>query len=104
MSFVTSIFARKMIQAAGPSVDARALLRSIGLDPDAELDVAVMVGADAYYDLLERIVAEMDRGYELPLRVGPLMRPDDYGALGLAWKSAPSIRHSLERVARFCRL
>jgi len=104
MSIVTSIFARRMIQAAGPSVDARALLRSVGLDPGGELDVALMVGADAYYDLLERIVAEMDRGHELPLRVGPLMRPDDYGALGLAWKSAPSIRQSLERVARFCRL
>ena len=34
----------------------------------------------------------------------PLMRPDDYGALGLAWKSAPTIRSSLERVERYCRL
>jgi AraC-like DNA-binding protein len=32
------------------------------------------------------------------------MRPDDYGALGLAWKSAPTIRGSLERVERYCRL
>jgi AraC-like DNA-binding protein len=32
------------------------------------------------------------------------MRPDDYGALGLAWKSAPTVRHSLERVERYCRL
>jgi AraC-like DNA-binding protein len=32
------------------------------------------------------------------------MRPDDYGALGLAWKSAPTIRSSLERVERYCRL
>lgn len=104
MGYVTSIFARRMIQAAGPSVNARSLLRSVGLEPDALLDVSDMVAADAYYDLLERIAAEMDDGHELPLRVGPLMRPDDYGALGLAWKSAPSIRHSLERVERYCRL
>jgi AraC-like DNA-binding protein len=104
MSFVTSIFARRMVQAAGDSVDAPGLLRSIGLDPSAPLDVAQMVAADAYYDLLERIAGRLDRGHELPLRVGPLMRPDDYGALGLAWKSAPNVRQSLERVARYCRL
>ena len=104
MAFVTSIFARRMIQAAGPSVDARALLRSVGLDPDDGLDVTVQVAAEAYYDLLERIARSMDRGHTLPLCVGPLMRPDDYGALGLAWKSAPTIRQSLERVARYCRL
>ncbi|MDJ0520830.1 MAG: AraC family transcriptional regulator [Planctomycetota bacterium] len=104
MGYVSSIFARRMIQAAGAEVDARALLRSIGLDPDAPLDVSQMVAADAYYDLLERIVRQMESGHELSLRVGPLMRPDDYGALGLAWKSAPTVRDSLERVARYCRL
>lgn len=104
MGFVTSIFARRMVQAAGPSVDGPALLRPIGLDPDGPLDVTHMVADDFYYTLLERIVATMENGHELPLRVGPLMRPDDYGALGLAWKSAPTIRHSLERVERYCRL
>jgi hypothetical protein len=93
-----------MIQAAGPSVDEQQLLRSVGLDPDGPLDVTRMVAEDAYFGLLERIAATMDEGYELPLRVGSLMRPDDYGALGLAWKSAPTIRHSLERVVRYCRL
>ena len=104
MGFVTSIFARRMVQAAGPSVDGAALLESVGLDPGEPLDVERMIPADAYYDLLERIAADMPDAHELPLRVGPLMRPDDYGALGLAWKSAPTIRHSLERVERFCRL
>jgi AraC-like DNA-binding protein len=104
MGFVTSIFARRMVQAAGASVDARALLRSVGLDPDDDLDVTQMIAEGAYYDLLERIASEMDDAHELPLRVGPLMRPDDYGALGLAWKSAPTIRESLERVERYCRL
>ncbi len=104
MGFVTSIFAHRMIQAAGEGVDSKAFLRSIGLGPDDSLDVTQMVAADAYYDLLERIAAQMGNAHELPLRVGPLMRPDDYGALGLAWKSAPTVRQSLERVERYCRL
>jgi len=93
-----------MIQAAGESVDGPALLRSIGLEPDEPLDVTQMIADDAYYDLLERIASKMEKALELPLRVGPLMRPDDYGALGLAWKSAPTIRNSIERVERYCRL
>lgn len=93
-----------MIQAAGESVDGPALLRSIGLEPDEPLDVTQMIADDAYYDLLERIASKMETAFELPLRVGPLMRPDDYGALGLAWKSAPTIRNSIERVERYCRL
>ena len=104
MGFVTAIFARRMVQAAGESVDGRAMLRAAGLEPDEPLDVTQMIADDAYYDLLERIAAEMESPHELPLRVGPLMRPDDYGALGLAWKSAPTIRSSLERVERYCRL
>lgn len=104
MPFVTSIFARRVVQAAGSEIDGPAFLRSLGLDPDASLDVAQMIDAEAYYDLLERIVRSMERGHELPTLVGPCMRPDDYGALGLAWKSAPTVRHSLERVERYCRL
>ena len=93
-----------MIQAAGESVDGQALLCSVGLEPDEPLDVAQMIADDAYYDLLERIAATVDDAHELPLRVAPLMRPDDYGALGLAWKSAPTVQGSLERVERYCRL
>ncbi|HSN55213.1 MAG TPA: AraC family transcriptional regulator [Candidatus Sulfomarinibacteraceae bacterium] len=101
---MTAIFARRMIQAAGDSVDGPAMLRSVGLEPDEPLDVTERISDDAYYDLLERIALEMDPAHELPLRVGPLMHPDDYGALGLAWKSAPTVRSSLERVERYCRL
>ncbi|ANM30932.1 AraC family transcriptional regulator [Acidobacteria bacterium Mor1] len=104
MGYVTSIFARRVVQGAGRSVDGPGLLRSLGLDPDASLDVTQMVAEDAYYDFLERLAGQMVSAHELPVRVGPLMRPDDYGALGLAWKSAPTIRQSLERVERFCRL
>ena len=104
MSVVTAIFARRIVQAAGAEVDAREMLESIGLDVEAAMDVGEMVAADAYYAFLERVAAQMHCGHELPLKVGPLMRLNDYGALGLAWKSAPTTRESLERVARYCRV
>ena len=104
MGYVTSIFARRIVEAAGEVVDGQALLRSIGIDPGSPFDVMQMIAADTYYDFLERVAAQMPNGHELPLRVGPLMHPDDYGALGLAWKSAPTVRDSLERIERYCRL
>lgn len=104
MPYVTSVFARRVVQAAQPSVDGPGLLRSVGIDPDATFDVSERIAAEAYFDLLERIASSMKDAHELPVRVGPLMRPEDYGALGLAWKSAPTVRQSLKRVERYARL
>ncbi len=53
MGAVTSLFVRKMVAAA--PVDGRALLRSVGIDPDADIDAKTMIADTAYYDLLERI-------------------------------------------------
>lgn len=104
MPTVTSIFARRVVQAASRDIDAAATLRSVGLDPDAPFDVGQRIAAEAYYDMLERVAHAMPDAHTLPVRVGPLMQHDDYGALGLAWKSAPTVRASLQRVERYCRL
>lgn len=103
MGYVTSLFARKMVAAAGPEVDARALLTSAGLDPDGPWDPKVMLTDTAYYDLLERIAGQTDIT-GLPIRTGASMRCDDYGALGLAWKAAPDLMGSFSRVERYARL
>ncbi len=103
MGAVTSLFAAKMIEAAGPRVDRRRLLASVGLDPDAAVDPKIMIADTAYYAALERIAEEIDVT-DLPLRTGASMRLDDYGALGLAFKSASSLGASYARVARFARL
>lgn len=103
MGSVTSLFVRKMVAAAGPHVDADALLRSVGLDPDGGIDPKAMVAADAYYDLLERIGQQIDVT-ALPLRTGASMRLDDYGALGLAFKAAVNLQSGYARIARFARL
>jgi AraC-like DNA-binding protein len=103
MGYVTSLFARKMVAAAGPDIDAHALLSGIGLDPDGSWDPAAMLPDTTYYELLERIAAVTDVT-DLPLRVGASMRLDEYGALGLAFKAATTLGASYARVVRYARL
>lgn len=103
MGVITSLFARKVVASAGDEVDARALLASVGLDPDGPSDPKVMVPDTAYYDMLERMAGQTDATV-LPLRVGATMRCDEYGALGLAWKAAPTLMGSFARVERYARL
>ena len=103
MDAVTSLFVRKMVAAAGSGTNAQDLLSSVGLDPDANVDPKAMVAASVYYDLLERIAKVID-ATDLPLRTGASMRCDDYGALGLAFKAAPTLFGSYSRVARYARL
>ncbi|MEJ8562942.1 AraC family transcriptional regulator [Yoonia sp. GPGPB17] len=103
MGTITSLFARKMIAAVGGGVDQDALLASVGLDSDAANDPKKMLLDTTYYDLLERIAGQID-ATDLPLRTGESMQLDEYGALGLAWKSAPTLRDSYARVERFARV
>ncbi len=103
MGQITSLFARKMVAAAGDAVDAREMLGSVGLDPDAAWDQTVMISDDAYYAMIERMAAQTDVT-ALPVAVGASMRCDEYGALGLAWKAAPDLLGSLTRVERYARL
>ncbi|MEO0634741.1 MAG: AraC family transcriptional regulator [Pseudomonadota bacterium] len=103
MGYITSLFARKMVAAAGDAVDGPALLRDAGLDPDAVWDPKVMLRDTVYYELLEAMAQQTDVT-ALPLRTGGSMRCDDYGALGLAWKAAPTLGGSYLRVARYARL
>lgn len=103
MGRVTSLFARKMVAAAGDAVDAESVLRAAGLDPDAPWDPKVMISDLAYYDMLEGIARQTDVT-ALPVTVGASMQCDDYGALGLAWKAAPNLLGSFSRVARYARL
>lgn len=103
MGYVTSLFARKMVAAAGTGIDQRATLLAAGLDPDAPWDPSVMIPAVTYYEMLEGMAEQIDVT-ELPVHVGASMRCDDYGALGLAWKAAPTLRASCARVERYARV
>lgn len=103
MAYVTSLFARKMVAAAGTGIAPKAALASVGLDYDAPWDPKVMIPAVAYYELLENMAKKVDVT-ELPVHVGASMRCDDYGALGLAWKAAPTLSGSCARIERYARL
>jgi AraC-like DNA-binding protein len=103
MGAITALFARKLVRAAGPAIDQSELLRSIGLSPDGG-SVEEMVSDLAYYDLFERVARAVGDATDLPLRTGRSMRCDDYGAFGLAWKTAPTLRASLARAERYWRL
>jgi len=103
MGEITALFVRKVIAAAGADANPEALLRTVSLSTD-ETDVKTMVADADYYALFERIAAVLDDATGFPLRVGASMRCDDYGAFGMAWKTAPTLRGSMERGARYARL
>ncbi|MEM8870598.1 MAG: AraC family transcriptional regulator [Pseudomonadota bacterium] len=103
MGQVTSLFARKVVGVSGDAIDARAVLESVGLDVDGPWDPKHMLDENDFYGMMELMATQMDVT-PLPLIVGEAMRPDEYGALGLAWKAAPNLLGSFSRVARYWRL
>jgi AraC-like DNA-binding protein len=104
MGQITSLFVRKVLDQADNGVDKGALLRSIGIEPDSPVDPSRMLSDTDYYAFLERL-AEVDANpTTLPLRAGAAMRCDDYGAFGLAWKSATDLRGSYARAERYARI
>ncbi|MDX8350191.1 AraC family transcriptional regulator [Cognatiyoonia sp. IB215446] len=103
MGQVTSLFARKLVDVAGDAIDGKAVLDFVGLDLNDPWDPKHMLDEDDYYSMIELMAKQMDIT-ALPLIVGEAMRPDQYGALGLAWKAAPNLLGSFSRVARYWRL
>lgn len=104
MGQITSLFVHKVIRQAHDEQDRRGLLESIGVDPDAPVDPGIMVSDADYYAFFERVARGHPEGTRLPLRVGASMRCADYGAFGLAWKSALNLRGSFKRAERYARV
>lgn len=104
MGQITSLFVHKVIRQADDEQDKRVLLESVGVDPDAPVDPKIMVADTDYYAFFERVARGHPEGIELPLRVGASMRCADYGAFGLAWKSALNLRGSYQRAERYARV
>lgn len=104
MGQITSLFVHKVIRQVDDGLNKSALLVSVGVDPDGMVDPALMVSDTDYYALLETIAHSDPNATDLPLRVGATMRTDDYGAFGLAWKTALNLRGSYERAERYARV
>ncbi len=92
---------RRMIDVADERHSRDELLAGVGLSPGpAGVDWAGdSVDEEVYYGLLERIAGPPDPGF--PFRYAEALHPDDLGALGLALKTAPTIRAALERLVRY---
>ena len=101
MGRVTSLFARKVVEEVVGPADKDALLRTLGLERGGPVDPAHMIEDSEYYDFLERVAAVDADPTTIPLRAGAAMRCDDYGAFGLAWKSATTLRGSYDRAQRY---
>lgn len=104
MGQVSSLFIRKVIKEVDSDVDKGSILRSVGIEQDSPIDPSYMVSAAQYYALLEQLMATDRNPIALPLRAGAAMRCDDYGAFGLAWKSASNLLGSYERAERHARV
>lgn len=101
---ITSLYVHKVLAQASGGVETRDLVEALGLDPDAPIDAAKMVSSDDYYRFFAALSERDPSGLGLALRIGGSMCSDDYGAFGLAWKSAPDLRGSYARSERYGRV
>lgn len=101
MSVVGGPVVRRIVDVSSGPESREELLASVGLSPDVDARdwLSEAVDEEAYYDLLERAAAIDDFG--LPFRYGSGIRVDDFGALGLALKTASTLRDSLLRLVRY---
>lgn len=101
MGKITTLFVRKVLEEVDSDIDKNALVRSMGIELDRPVN---MISDTHYYSFFERAAAIDRNGITLPLRAGAAMRSDDYGAFGLAWKSAATLRGSYDRAERYARV
>ncbi len=104
MGSITALFVRKVLRVLDTECSTDAMLRSVGLEPGSEVNASRMIPAEEYYTLLERAAGIDAHPTTIPLRAGAAMRCEDYGAFGLAWKSASDLRGSYERAERYARV
>ena len=101
MSQITSLYVHKVLSHVSVGVETRDLLKELGMAHDKAIDPKLMVPANQFYDFFASLAARDPDGLTLPLRIGATMKSDEYGAFGLAWKSAPDLRGSFVRSERY---
>ncbi|MEO0697678.1 MAG: AraC family transcriptional regulator ligand-binding domain-containing protein [Pseudomonadota bacterium] len=101
MAQITSLYVHKVVAQASEGVETRDLVEGLGLAPDGPVDPCQMVPSQDYYRFFSALSERDPDGLRLPLRIGAAMRIDEYGAFGLAWKSAPDLRGSYTRSERY---
>ena len=101
MGKITTLFVKKILEEINSDIDKNGMVQSMGIDLERPV---YMISDTLYYKFFAR-AATIDRdGTSLPLRVGAAMCCDDYGAFGLAWKSATTLRGSYNRAERYAQV
>ena len=101
MAQITSLYVYKVLSLATSGVETGDLMGKLGLSMNGPIDPTRMVSSSEYYDFFAALVDRDPNGLLLPLKIGASMRSDEYGAFGLAWKSAPTLRGSFKRAERY---
>ena len=104
MTSVSTIYARKQIEHAEKIADKAPLYDLIGMSAEQLADPTVMVPVAAYFDLMEAIADSEFPDLTFHMKTCQSMRCDEFGAFGLAVKSAPTLRHGFQRIWRYVRL
>lgn len=104
MATVTTAFARTLIGAAGLELaeDGKLLKDGVVVRQLSSSDAALP--AQEYYDLVDWVRNHHPDRVDLPIRYAQAVDIDNLGALGLAIKTAPTLRESLQRVERYFRI
>lgn len=103
MGQISTLFVHKVLSAVDENAEHDDLLSSMGIEPNAPIDPALMISDHEYYAFFEQLTKVDSDPTTLPLRAGAKMRCHDYGAFGLAWKTAPNLLGSFERAERHAR-
>ena len=106
MGWISTVFVHKALDAAVhlkciDPAERPPLFRLVGMDASAPIDPSAMISDSDFFDLLEQLTEASDLARSVPIHMGASMRCDDYGAFGLAFKSAPDLLGSYARVERF---
>ena len=101
---ISALYARKQIEQATAFADRAPLYDIVGLTPEQIGDPAATVTADAYHRLIEVIAETEWPDPRFLMRVCASMRCEEFGAFGLAFKSAPTLRECFHRIGRYTRL
>lgn len=104
MGTVTTAFARALISAADLELaeDGRLLKDGVLVRHLPTSDASLP--AQTYYDLVDWVRQHHPDRVDLPIRYARAVDIDNLGALGLAIKTAPTLRQSLQRVERYFRI
>lgn len=97
----SSLYARKAIAQAPDHLDRAELFAMCKLDKDEPADLSKMVAEEDYIALLARIADAEEGPPRAHIRLGASLRCEDLGAVGLAWKSSPTLMDGWDRAQRY---